>query len=307
MKRYCPHCGSRNRRSKKNPGPKIRPIIRRGSFYRSSDKRRIVRYYCKVCKKGFSSASFSLDFRQKRRDLNELLVKMLCSGISQRRSSLVLAVNRKTVIRKFKLLALRSKAQHEIWLKKFDRLKVTEVQFDDLETSEHTKCKPVSVTLAVKEDSREILGFRVSRMPAKGHLAKISRRKYGYRKDERHKNWDELLYSLKSGLEETVCFKSDENPHYRKPIKKHFPRSTHQSYPGARGAVNGQGELKKLKFDPLFSLNHTCAMLRANLNRLFRRTWCISKTLQGLEHHLWLYVTFHNLVLLHSGTSKGTS
>ena len=55
--------------------------------------------------------------------------------------------------------------------------------------------------------------------------------------------------------------------------------------------------MKKLVFDPLFSLNHSCAMLRANLNRLFRRTWCTSKTRQGLIDHLSLYVRFHNEVL----------
>ncbi|MBU6155196.1 MAG: hypothetical protein KGP28_12905, partial [Bdellovibrionales bacterium] len=45
---------------------------------------------------------------------------------------------------------------------------------------------------------------------------------------------------------------------------------------------------------PIFSLNHTCAMLRANLNRLFRRTWCTTKTIQGLIDHLSIYVAFHN-------------
>ena len=41
--------------------------------------------------------------------------------------------------------------------------------------------------------------------------------------------------------------------------------------------MTGQGELRDKRFDPMFALNHTCAMLRANINRLFRRTWCTSK------------------------------
>ena len=131
-------------------------------------------------------------------------------------------------------------------------------------------------------------------MPAKGHLVKIALKKYGYRKDERAEGWNRLFYSLKNIVSETACFESDENPHYPKHLKKHFKSATHQQYPGARGAVTGQGELKKIKFDPLFSLNHTCAMLRANLNRLFRRTWCTTKNVQGLIDHLSLYVTFHN-------------
>jgi len=75
----------------------------------------------------------------------------------------------------------------------------------------------------------------------------------------------------------------------------------------SRGSVSGQGELKKLRFDPLFSLNHTCAMLRANLNRLFRRTWCMSKTIQGLIDHLSLYVIYHNLVLTPPHTAAITA
>ena len=62
--------------------------------------------------------------------------------------------------------------------------------------------------------------------------------------------------------------------------------------------MTGQGELKKLRFDPLFALNHTCAMLRANINRLFRRTWCTTKKKERLEQHLAVYMDFHNRILL---------
>jgi len=61
-----------------------------------------------------------------------------------------------------------------------------------------------------------------------------------------------------------------------------------------RGCSTGQGELKKLVYDPIFSLNHTCAMLRANLNRLFRKTWCTTKTVQGLVDPLSIHVRYHN-------------
>jgi len=62
--------------------------------------------------------------------------------------------------------------------------------------------------------------------------------------------------------------------------------------------VVGQGELKRGGYDPLFSLNHTAAMIRANINRLFRRTWCTSKRIDRLEGHLLLYTDYHNRVLV---------
>jgi hypothetical protein len=172
------------------------------------------------------------------------------------------------------------------------------LQFDDLETSEHTKLKPLSVTLAVEKQSRTILGFEVSQMPAKGVLARKSVKKYGYRADHRPIARELLFSRIKPKMERDATIESDSNPHYVNDVKRHFPNATHKSYMGGRGAVVGQGELKKLKFDPLFSLNHTCAMFRANINRLFRKTWCTTKKLENLARHIEIYMYFHNQVLL---------
>ena len=60
----------------------------------------------------------------------------------------------------------------------------------------------------------------------------------------------------------------------------------------------GQGELKKQGWDPIFNLNHTAAMFRANMSRLIRRTWCTTKKLSSLRDHLSLYTTYHNQTLL---------
>ena len=134
-------------------------------------------------------------------------------------------------------------------------------------------------------------------MPAKGHLSRIAYRKYGPREDRRSEGWNALFESLKPVVSPTAVWLSDENPHYPRHLRRHHPEARHQTTPGRRGCIAGQGELKKIGFDPLFSLNHPCAMLRANLNRLFRRTWCTTKTRQGLIDHLSLYVSYHNRVL----------
>jgi hypothetical protein len=48
-------------------------------------------------------------------------------------------------------------------------------------------------------------------------------------------------------------------------------------------------------------------MLRANINRLFRRTWCTTKKPERLEQHLAVYMDFHNRVLVGAGgESPGT-
>jgi hypothetical protein len=58
--------------------------------------------------------------------------------------------------------------------------------------------------------------------------------------------------------------------------------------------------LKKVGFDPLFSLNHTAAMIRANVNQLARRTWCTTKRPENLLARLYTYLHFHNTQLLPS-------
>lgn len=277
--------------------PKFRPIVRVGFFYRSSDKSYVRRYRCRSCRRSFSAATRKPEYRQKKRQLNGELLLLFNSGISQRRLSLTHGLNRNTVVRKFRFLAHLAKKEHAAWQTIQSLAPISDVQFDDLETSEHTKCKPLSVALAVDAKSRKILSFQVSRMPAKGHLAEISRRKYGPRRDERPNGWGRLMKELKPLITKDACLLSDENPHYINPVKNHHPEVDHQTVKSRRGCIAGQGELKKIGFDPLFSLNHTCAMLRANLNRLFRRTWCTTKTIRGLEDHLALYVVFHNQVL----------
>ncbi|MFW7381958.1 MAG: hypothetical protein ACOH5I_24335 [Oligoflexus sp.] len=95
-------------------------------------------------------------------------------------------------------------------------------------------------------------------------------------------------------LIKSVCIKSDESQHYPQPIKSFFPQARHQSYKGRRACVVGQGELKRGGFDPLFSLNHTYAMIRDNLKRLSRRTWATTKRPDRLQDLLFLYAYFHN-------------
>ena len=295
MKIQCPHlhCSSTP-----SDDPKRRSIVRNGSFYRRSDSRRITRYFCRSCRSYFSTATFRADRYHKKRRIHFLLNRLYCSGVSQRRLAALLRVDRKTVTRKIRFLAARERIRQECFLDSHYRSHpLSEVQFDDLETSEHTKCKPLSVTLAVDPKTRKILKFGVSSMPAKGHLAQISLKKYGRRIDERPIQWDSLMRQLVPYVQSQCTWRSDENPHYPFHLKRHHPQSTHMTVKGGRGAITGQGELKKLRFDPLFALNHTCAMLRANLNRLFRRTWCTTKTKQGLIDHLCLYVSYHNQIL----------
>jgi transposase-like protein len=267
-------------------------IHRRGFYFRKSDGQVIQRYRCFKCKKGFSSATGHPCYRQNKRHKNEILRKLLSSGVSLRRSARVLNLNRITVERKLLFLAEMAKQKETERAVKREKCQI--VEFDDLETFEHSKCKPLSITLAVDSKSRTILDFEVSQMPAKGRLAKIAVKKYGYRRDLRSQGRAKLFERLKGHVDERAIFKSDQNPHYPQDVKRYFPLAFHETHKGQRGSITGQGELKKIRFDPLFSLNHTCAMFRANVNRLFRKTWCTTKRPDRLAAHLRIFMNYHN-------------
>ncbi len=288
MKAICPYCSSSTSHSSEK-----RRVLYFGKFWRKSDGKWVQRFSCKNCKKTFSSATSHPCYLQNKRHKNLIVKKLLCGGMSQREIARVLRMNRKTVVRK--LLFWEKQLSF-----KFRQLRsaFTEVEFDDLETFEHTKCKPLSVTLMVQHKTRLILDFEVSQMPCKGKLAMISRKKYGFRPDHRPEGRKKLFLRLQNRLHPCALIRSDSNPHYLEDVKKYFPRANHETVKGQRGVSTAQGELKKIAWDPLFSLNHTCAMLRANINRLFRKTWCSTKKPDRLRAHLLLYAHSHNQRIL---------
>jgi transposase-like protein len=274
-------------------------LVRKGFFFRSSDSRLIRRLQCRSCRRTFSLATRSECFGQKKRHLNSTIEKLFCSGISQRRAARLLGVTQNTIARKLVFLGTRAARLNRNFL--IERVRSSgpfvDLQFDEMESFEHSRCLPLSIPLVVEAGSRKILGFGVGSMPAKGLLARISVKKYGPRKDDRPRIASELWSGLRPFLSPSPRILSDMNPRYPSWIHPHFANAVHSTVKGRRGCVVGLDELKRGGFDPLFSLNHTAAMLRANVNRLFRKTWCTTKKAERLALHLAIYAHYHNRVL----------
>jgi hypothetical protein len=143
-----------------------------------------------------------------------------------------------------------------------------------------------------------ILALEVSQIPAFGHFAKLAVDKYGFRKDLHFEGLTRLFQKLSPIVSPEVLVKSDEHQRYPGFISVYLPKAKHLTFKSERGCIAGQGELKKVHFDPLFAVNHTCALLRANVNRLIRKTWCTTKDPMQLKNHLDIFMHFYNEVLL---------
>ena len=286
MKKQCP-----------NPQCKSEEFSKNGFYQRRSDSRIIQRFKCRSCSKRFSNATFSLELHQNKRHLNHSVFKLLGSGVSMRRIALILNIDKKTVQRKFDFLAIKARDKQEELLYKMNN-KVEHMQFDDLITIEHTKLKPVSVSIAVDATTRVILGAQTSRIPAFGHLAKISRKKYGRRKSEHKQGLDQLFKKIHPCIKSNAKLRSDEHKFYPEFVATYLKDCKHERFKGGRACVVGQGELKRLARDPLFAINHACAMFRDNIKRLARKSWCTTKKVEALQKHLDIYLWFHNEKLL---------
>lgn len=278
--------------------PKCKSVlkpVRNGFYIRPSDQKRLQLFRCLACRKSFSETHFSIEYRLRKRKPNQEVFKLLCSGVSQRRCAFLVGMKPIAIARRVDRFGRC--AEHNLKVYRENRPEVNVLLLDEMETFEHTKCKPLTMPIAVEDKTRKILSLEVGKIAAKGHLAKISRKKYGYRRCERAQSIAKVLEELKACVNKSATFKSDESHHYPGPIKRYFPESKHLTFKGRGSAHIGQGELKKGARDPLFFLNHSYAMFRDNLKTLTRRTWCTAKRQDRLRSLMLLYAYFHNLWL----------
>lgn len=269
--------------------------VRKKGFYskRSTRAENVQRYFCRPCRRSFSSQTGRLTYKDKKPHHNQAIYRLVCSGLSQARIAASLHVSRITVARKICKIAIFARRDHRLW--QAQRQAAREVQFDEMQTFEHSKCKPISIGLAICKDDRSIVAAHAATMPATGLLAARSRKKYGRRPDLRPFAMRRLMEDIRTTHHEVQdCIRSDKKSSYGPLVARYLPTVRHEVSKGRRGCVVGQGELKAGGYDPLFNLNHNAAMIRDNLKTMSRRTWCTVKRLCRFMDLLDLYVHFHN-------------
>ncbi len=281
----CPLC--------QNPTAKVTKC----GFFRKQATRaeRIQRFHCHSCGRRFSTQTGTLTYRERKPHVDQVLARALNEGVSQRGCARILGIHRKTVARKLRRLGTKAAQNNATAVSRGDCLPT--VTFDEMETFEHSKCKPLAIVVAVEEGTRRIISARVASMPAKGRLAAIARRRYGIRHDGRRAAILRALADAARAAPGLTLIRSDRCPRYPGLVRRALPGVRHDRFLSRRGCVVGQGELKRGGFDPLFSLNHTCAMFRDRLKTLTRRTWCTTKRPHNLQHLVDLYTWSHNEVL----------
>lgn len=279
----CPHC-------------KCDQIILKGHYRQKLTRRYVQRFLCKSCLRKFGASTLSNTYRQKKPFFNHSIYLGLCSATSLSRIAKNLNISYSTVYHRFLWLSILAKSAHESFLK--DLKEVDQVYLDEMESIEHTKLKPLTIPMIVNQ-KQQFLGVSVGRLAAKGHLAEFSRKKYGYRPSEGDQKMKELLSLVPENIKPQVVH-TDGKLSYEKMIQEKWPGVTHQIHVRRSEKVKEEPHLKlhKKSFDPMFAINQRCAKLRADVNRLIRRSWCTTKRPENLLGHLMIYVCYNNSVKL---------
>lgn len=281
MTQFCPRCSSTQ-------------ITKKGFFRQKLSRKYIQRFWCSHCHLKFSASTLTTSYQQKKTSINHALFTFLCSGMSLRRAAKILNVSYSTVYARFLWLAALSEAAFAEFLKSTASPK--ELYLDEMESLEHTKLKPLTIPLLVDEDFR-FFGISSGEMPAKGHLSEISKKKYGPRHSTSEALIEQLLRKLPKQIKPSVV-KSDGKPSYRKLIQRRWKNIRHEVCPRKEEKTREQLYLnyEKKKYDPMFQLNQRCAKLRADVNRLMRRSWSTTKKAENLTKHLMIYACYNNKV-----------
>jgi hypothetical protein len=247
---------------------------------------------CRRCGRSFSSHTQRATFGQHRPDINRAVYELYASGMTQRRMALVLRVNRKTIVRKFLFVAQLARQAHGEFSQ--SDFAVAQVQFDEMQTFEHTKLKPVAIALSVDAPTGMIVDAKAASMPYTGPWAGLARQKYGPRRNDTRKAMVQVLFSTRQFTSGgPVSITSDANPKYPRPIKALLPNATHMAVVSRYEKTD-----RKNYRDPLFTLNYTAAKLRNDLSRLSRKTWVTTKKIERLQKHLDLYLAYNNMYSL---------
>jgi hypothetical protein len=166
-------------------------------------------------------------------------------------------------------------------------LKTSYVQFDEMETFEHTSRKPLSIALAVRPKTQEIIGAEVAEMNAKGHIAKESVEKYGLRIDTREDALKKVLTDVKTcskKYDKTGLFtlKSDAKRAYITAVKEVLPEANYEQYKSRKDS------------DDLFIVNAIAGNIRQDMSRMSRQSRIMTRRKERLQAHLDLYIGFQN-------------
>ena len=261
----CPKCQSKNKKKK--------------GFMKTKFAKTQV-YQCKDCGRKYTKRNDSINYRKRKQYLRRKITKLYCERMSLNGIARVLGVNIKTVVRYFRENSKLSKQANKKRIVKGELL-TSYVQFDQLETYEHTKRKPVGIQVSIRHKTGEIISAKAGYIPIR---ALAVSKTYS---EEWNKKAVNSTHTLKMLLET------------KKVLNRNSATITCDQDKGQVGV------LKELYKDPFITLapssrehkkiDRVFRRMRQDISRLGRRTLSTTKDIKQLQNHLDLYIKYNNI------------
>jgi hypothetical protein len=253
----------------------------------------VQRFRCLICRRRFSRQSFRADERQKKPYLNAACLRLFVACVALRQAARVLGVSRRTIERRFLWLAAHARRFQENRLA--GACLAGPFMLDELESFESNRYQPVTVPVLIEPKSFFVVASEVGPLRRKGRMTKEQLRRraaheaiHGRRPSQSYAAVKAVFERLRrcTDSRESVMLHSDHKPLYgllgRRVFGERFMWTKHAA------------TARRDRANPLFPINHTNARLRHFLARLRRRSWCISKTQEGLRRHLQIAALWMN-------------
>ena len=260
----CPSCKSEN-------------IGKKG--FQKTNKGKTQVYRCKDCNRRFTRRSHSINHRKRKQHLREKITKLYCEKMSLSGIARALNIHRNTVVKYFRENAELARKANKKRLG--NDLLTSYVQFDQLETYEHTKRKPVGIQISIRPKTNEVISAKAGYIPLRALSVSKAYSSYWNLKANKSLHAQNMILETKKALKKSGATLSCDRERGALKIAKDFCLEDHIKITPT--------EKRNKKIDMVFR------RIRNDISRLNRRTICTTKEVSQLQNHLDLWIDYHNV------------
>ena len=238
-----------------------------------------ARYECLDCFKTFTKRTGAVNYRKRKQELRDKITRMYCERMSLRGIARTLNIDIKTAVRYFLENSEVSKNRNLKDLKQ-GKIKTSFMQFDQLETYEHTKRRPVGIQISIRHKTGEIISAKVGYAPLRALSVSKKEIETWNKEFASNKNLIDMLIESKDALKKNQSTITCDS--YRPQIKvlQNLVKDT---------SIQIQPSTKENK-----KIDRVFRKMRQDISRLGRKTLSTTKKIENLQRHLDLYIDYNN-------------
>jgi transposase-like protein len=280
---------------------------RNATYVRQCDGRRIARFRCNACGRGFSSQSFAVSYYAKRPELIRPTAKALCAGSAHRQIARSFGCNHSTISRISARLGRHCILLQALALQHLSGIHET-LALDSFETFVSSQLDALGLATLVGHESWFVYGIDPAPHRRGGRLTPAQQRKLRRRKrplparggvkQSLTRVFD--LLQVVSAPRERLTLHSDKHPACPPALAAHAlaPRTTLRTFPNPkRGPKGSPRSLEaRIRDAAMFAVDVLHRILRHTLAHHRRETIAFGRRINAVVEGVWLVTTWRNFV-----------